>query len=513
MPEQERIREAVLFAIRSGCQLKPDGLRALGELPEGLDPLEVVKEVVRRALEAGRDFIGREEIEEAAGLGREEAEEKAPEALGLGKGIGRALAEEIEAEVEVLMDPTSDSGSEGTLKDFLEYFRDRCKRLSALLRRRLDARDAVSISEALRARLNEDVKMIGMVREKREGDGKVIAVLEDDGAVATVVFTPKAGREAYERARRLMPDQVVCVRAVRMAKDLFVAKELIMPSLPERKRAVKALEEPICAVLISDLHFGSKSFMSDAFKRFISWLRGELGNRSLRQLAGSVKYVVIAGDLVDGVGVYPGQERELELTDIYAQYEGLAALLSELPEHIRLVVSPGNHDACRRALPQPAIPKEYAGPLYDDDRILMLGNPCLVALHGVKLLIYHGNSFDDMVSAVPGLSVNQPLELMRLLLEARHLAPIYGLKTPIAPTARDLLVIERVPDIFHTGHIHVNACGTYRGVLLVNSGAWQTQTEYQRARGIEPTPGKAVVVRLSDLSTIELDFTRPDLWS
>ena len=511
MPDQERIKEAVLYIIRSGCQLKPDGLKALRELHEGLDPLEIAREAVRRALEEGRFFIGEQEVKMVS-PGREAPEGEGSLLVSMGKGVKATLAGEVEADVEVLADPTNEAGSEGSIKDFLEYFKDRFERLSALLRRRLDARDALSVADALRAGRNDEVKIIGMVRGKKESDGKVIAILEDDRATAKVVFSPRASKEAYEKAKKLMADQVVCVRAIKMGGEIFVAKELITPGLPGRKKAVKALKEPICAVLISDLHFGSRSFMSDAFKRFLSWLRGELGNRSLRELAGLVKYVIVAGDLVDGVGVYPGQEHDLAIADIRAQYEGLAEVLSDLPDHVQLIVSPGNHDACRRALPQPAIPKEYAAPLYDDDRVLMLGNPCMVAVHGVKFLVFHGNSFDDMVSAVPGLSFGKPLELMKLLLEARHLAPIYGLKTPITPTARDTLVIERVPDVFHTGHIHVSAVGTYKGVLLVNSGAWQLQTDYQRSRGIEPTPGKAVVVRLSDLSTVELDFTKPHIW-
>ena len=70
-----------------------------------------------------------------------------------------------------------------------------------------------------------------------------------------------------------------------------------------------------------------------------------------------------------------------------------------------------------------------------------------------------------------------------------------------------------MPDVFHTGHIHVTACGTYRGTLLVNSGAWQEETAYQRARGIKPTPGRAVLLDLSSLRVAELDFTRPGLWA
>ena len=517
MPSADELREAVLYVIRAGLQLRPEGLAFLKELPGDLSPLQVVKEALERARAEGRDFLGREELEAAFRTLRKPEEPEKGDELALpafGKGRKEEPAREQEARVEVLMDPTGELGSEGSLKDFLTYFRSRFRQLSSLLRRRLDARDALSVSEALRARLNEEVKMIGMVREKREVGGKVVAVLEDEEAAATVVFTARAGQEAYEKARRLVPDQVVCVRAVKVARDLFAARELIGPDVPaKRARSGGEPAGPLYAVLISDIHFGSKAFMADAFQRLLAWLRGELGNGPLRRLAGAVKYLVVAGDLVDGVGVYPGQEAELTITDVHAQYEGVAELLAEVPEHVELVLAPGNHDAVRKALPQPAVPEEYAAPLYADGRTHMLGNPCLVALHGVRFLIYHGNSFDDLASAVPGTSFDRPLDMMKLMLWARHLAPVYGLKTALAPTSRDLLVVEEVPDVFHTGHLHVLGCGAYRGILLVNSSAWQGQTAYQKARGIEPQPGRAVLVDLSSLKALELDFTKPGLWA
>jgi DNA polymerase II small subunit len=47
----------------------------------------------------------------------------------------------------------------------------------------------------------------------------------------------------------------------------------------------------------------------------------------------------------------------------------------------------------------------------------------------------------------------------------------------------------------------------YRGVLIVNSGAWQTQTPYQTSIGITPTPGIAVIINLATLKVFRKDFT------
>ena len=80
---------------------------------------------------------------------------------------------------------------------------------------------------------------------------------------------------------------------------------------------------------------------------------------------------------------------------------------------------------------------------------------------------------------------------MRHLLQARHLSPIYGSQTPLAPENDDMMVIDEVPDIFHAGHVHVVDLDLYRGVLILNSGAWQHQTPFQAGVGMTPTPGLA----------------------
>jgi DNA polymerase II small subunit len=61
------------------------------------------------------------------------------------------------------------------------------------------------------------------------------------------------------------------------------------------------------AILISDLHFGSKYFMEDAWNRFLAWVNCESEDPS--GLSSGLKYIVIAGDIVDGIGIYPGQRQ------------------------------------------------------------------------------------------------------------------------------------------------------------------------------------------------------------
>ncbi|MBC7129882.1 metallophosphoesterase, partial [Candidatus Bathyarchaeota archaeon] len=355
--------------------------------------------------------------------------------------------------------------------------------------------------EALKASQNTKLKIIGMITEKRERKGKIILTVEDLTAVATVIITEKSSKEILDKARMLLPDQVVCLSIVKARGGILIADDIILPEIA--KKTHKRAQIPVYAVLTSDLHVGSIKFQREAFNRFVLWLNGKYGNEKMRKIAGHVKYVLIAGDIVDGIGVYPNQIKELSVKDIYKQYKLASKFLEQIPDYVEVIIIPGNHDAPRKALPQPPISEEFLEDLQESRRIFSLGNPCNISLHNVDILMYHGRSLDDVMSSVPGMSHSKPDKAMTLLLQSRHLAPLSGGKTPLSPEHKDFLVIEKVPDIFHAGHVHTLGYTNYRGVLTVNSGCWQEQTEYMQRLGVVPTPG---IIPVVNLQTFEMNF-------
>jgi DNA polymerase II small subunit len=104
------------------------------------------------------------------------------------------------------------------------------------------------------------------------------------------------------------------------------------------------------------------------------------------------------------------------------------------------------------------------------------------------------------------MSYARPTDVMKRMLAMRHLAPIYGGRTPLAPLARDGLILDPAPDIFVTGHAHTFGVDQYNGTLLLNASTWQAETEYQRMRNITPVPAHAAVVDLRTLGVATLDF-------
>ena len=254
------------------------------------------------------------------------------------------------------------------------------------------------------------------------------------------------------------------------------------------------------AALISDVHVGSQEFMADAWNRFADWLHTEE--------AAHVEYLCIAGDMVEGVGVYPNQDEELEIVDIYEQYEAFNEHLKDVPGDIEIVMIPGNHDAVRLAEPQPGFDDDLREIMSAHDARIV-SNPSTVTLEGVSVLMYHGVSLDEVIAELPAekASYDEPHKAMYHLLKKRHVAPQFGGHTRLAPEEKDYLVIDEVPDIFHTGHVHKLGFGKYHNVLAINSGCWQAQTDFQKSVNIDPDSGYAPIVDLDTLDVTVQKFS------
>jgi DNA polymerase II small subunit len=385
------------------------------------------------------------------------------------------------------------------LQAYGSLFASRFRSLARLLKGRSDLPNTMPVGE-LRAH-EGPLSSIVMIRGLRQTSEKKHWILEiEDDSAAMEVLLPHdkpAARQTW------LPDEVVGLN-LEMPRDrhrIPVVTGVHRPDVPGARPSRRSTG-PRRVLFLSDLHIGSKSFLSEPWQELIAFLREE-GPQP--ELAREIAHVVIAGDLVDGIGIYPNQERDLALHDIFEQYAELGRRLGELPRRLNVVAIPGNHDAVCPAEPQPGLPAEVRGGLPENVRAL--GNPSVCALDGVVVEAYHGRSFDDLIPALPGASYARPTEVMKAMLAMRHLAPIYGGRTPLAPLPRDGLVIDPVPDILVTGHAHTYGVDQYRGVLLLNASTWQAETSYQRMRNITPVPARAAVVNLADLTLTTLDFS------
>lgn len=402
--------------------------------------------------------------------------------------------------IEIIEDVTGNSCCEGSMYDFATLFKDRYERLYNLLHRRQEMKNVVLLKNA-RQREGE-ISVIGMVSGiNRSKNGRVLVDIEDESDTATV-YIPE---EKMGVAASLVEDEVIGITGKSGRGGLLIAESIIRPDIPVNKKKQTASGEGYVAFL-SDVHIGSKTFLQEEWQHFVLWVSGKAGNERQRKVAQGIKYLILPGDIVEGIGIYPHQEEDLLIEDIYGQYEALAREFQSLPDHITVIMQPGNHDAVRLALPQPAFENDVRD-IFSDVNALFIGNPCYLSVEGVEMLIYHGQSLFDFSTRL-GIDQNRPTDIMKIMLQCRHLAPVYGDVTPLAPERKDYMVIDRVPDIFVTGHVHTTALDRYRGVLLINASTWQAQTEYQKMMNFVPDPAKVPIVNLQNGHASLMDFGR-----
>ena len=464
---------ALNYALNKGFQIHPDAFKILENVD--VKKLEkIIKEIVREKSRQKLFQINQDDLETYLGIKEDPL---------------------LQSEIEVLSDPTNKITTGEGVKGYNALFSSRFNKLKRIVSDRPESRMLKSIASMKTTKSEEGMYVCGLVTTRNVERNITKLILEDpSGSFEGIIFD----NELQKTAGSLLIDQFVMVRVSLGKNSGIIIKDIILPDIPDQ--AINKSESEAYAVFLSDLHIGSKYFMEDELTEFVSWLS------SPDSVARKIRFVLIGGDVIDGVGIYPNQDKELVCQTIEEQLKKTEELIDKIPKNIKIIIMPGNHDPGRRALPQPAIPKKYNSSLWERENVFMVGNPAVVSLNGVKVMMFHGQSIDDIVKTTPGLSYDKPTNVMRHLLRARHLSPIYGSQTPIAPEMQDLLVIEDIPDIFHVGHVHRAELDMYKGILLVNSGSWQKQTPFQASVGMTPNPGIAIMVNLKTFQVFHQNY-------
>ena len=470
---KKEVTFALNYALNKGFQIHPDAFKIL----ENVDvrKLEkIIKEIVREKTKQKLFQINQDDLETYLGI-KEDSD--------------------LKSEIKVLSDPTLKITSGEGVKGYNALFSSRFNKLKRIISDRPESRMLKSLASIKSAKFDDDLYVCGLVTTKNSERNITKLMLEDpSGSFEGIVFDD----DLQKTVDTLLLDQFIMIRVGMGKNSGFIIKDIIFPDIPEQ--AVNKSESEAYAVFLSDLHIGSKYFMEEEFSDFVAWLS------SPDPVARKIRFVLIGGDILDGVGIYPNQNKELVCQTIEEQLKKAEGLIDKIPKNIKIIIMPGNHDPGRRALPQPAIPKKYNSSLWERENVIMIGNPSMISLNGVKVLMFHGQSIDDIVKTTPGMKYDEPTNVMRHLLKVRHLSPIYGSQTPIAPEMEDLLVIEDIPDIFHVGHVHKAQLDMYKGILLVNSGSWQKQTPFQASVGMTPNPGIALMVNLKTFQVFHQNY-------
>ena len=179
-------------------------------------------------------------------------------------------------------------------------------------------------------------------------NGIEITIDDYSGTLSAFAIT----EESKKQASMLALDQTVMLEVENTMKGipgLFI-KNLVSPDIPEHLPTQSSSES--YAVLISDLHVGSRYFMREEFTRFLNWL-----SSTDDEIVRKVKFVCIGGDVIDGIGIFPNQDKELLEMDTAKQMAHATELLAKIPRHMKVFIIPGNHDPGRRASSSTIAPK------------------------------------------------------------------------------------------------------------------------------------------------------------
>ncbi|MEM3094075.1 MAG: metallophosphoesterase, partial [Nitrososphaera sp.] len=354
MALQNEVSNALSYAVSKGFQIHPDAFAMLKGL-ESADVLKTVQEIIKSKKPSKNAVIL---VEDIKGL------------LSPKKNDGP-----IEQTCTVLMDPTPKVTTGEGVEGYAALFRSRFEKTMRILAQRPDSKRISKIASVKQnSRNNNSSKFVergekslhgsagstivaGLLMSRRTKKNGIEIAVDDYTGILTVTAVAE---DAKKQAAALAMDQMVMLELEngKGAPGLTV-KNIMSPDIPDH--LPNRSKSEAYAVLISDLHVGSKYFMEKEFLRFLDWLSSDDDNDIVRK----IKFLCIGGDVIDGIGIFPNQDKELLMMDADKQMSHAARLLAKVPKHIKMLVIPGNHDPGRRALPQPAIPgKDLADPLY-----------------------------------------------------------------------------------------------------------------------------------------------------
>ena len=404
-----------------------------------------------------------------------------------------------------------------TTQDFVGYFNSRFKAIEKILQNRQELQNLTSIARILQKKDKEKVSFIGIIynKQKTKKENFMLTLEDSTGTIKTIVS--KTSR-AYEAVKDLVPDEVIGIVGS-SGEEVVFASEIIIPDIPLTQELKKAPEE-IYAAVVSDIHIGSTYFLEEEFQKFIKWINGEVGTEEQKIISQKTKYIFIVGDMVDGAGIYPKQDSELNIKDINDQYKEFNKYVKQIPSDKKIIICAGNHDACRLSEPQPSLANTHLSEIANFPNVTITTNPSYINIHqsqdfpGFLFLLYHGYSYDfygDTVESIrtSGRNISDRTELiMKYLLQKRHLAPTHSSTLYIPNSKKDPLVIDIVPDFFLSGHIHKSCIGSHRGTIIISGSCFQAKTSFQEKVGHEPEPCKIPIINLQTRKVTVMNFAK-----
>lgn len=512
-------KEILKFCMEKGILLDKDLLEVFSEYDNEASKLviETIGQCTQKKILTLNMFNEEKEKVNQILLTLPKENQKRIEKLIIKLGLSISISKEISIEKKEIQDTFEESevkiasmpptlSKKIEVKDFVKYFRSRFTEMRGILQEHGELNNLISIDKISGNR--QGFSLIGIVYSKKTTKNQNVLIEIEDLTGRITALINKNNLELLKKVESLALDSVVGLKCSGSREIVFV-NDVIFPEaiLFERKKSTN--EEYV--LFTGDLHIGSDKFLEGSFLKFIDYLNGVGENKEVEK----IKYLFIVGDLIAGVGIHPEQEKELKIIDVEGQYNKAAELLGKIRKDIKIIISPGNHDALRIMEPQPLLDEKYAWALYDLKNVILTNNPSLVNIgsrkgfSGFDILTYHGYSFhyysNNIAPLIKEKAIHAPEKIMAFLLKNRHLAPTHS-STLYFPSETDPLLINKIPDIFVSAHTHKSAVSYYNNILIISSSSWESKTAYQEKMGNEPDFCKVPMFNLKTRAVKILDF-------
>jgi len=398
-----------------------------------------------------------------------------------------------------------------SVSDFSNGFRERFDWYVNEFNIKKNTENKVSINRITNKKDREKVEFVCMVQSivKTKNNNFILTVEDTTGEIKILINKNK--KELYEKGKTIFEEDVLYVKGTMGDNIVFVTEfEYLDYKGSDFNLINKTNTQKQNIVFISDIHIGSDLFCEKEFLKFINWINDESEK--------SIKYIIITGDLIEGIGIYQGQKEGLNIFNYKDQYKKAYELLSKINDRIKIIITPGNHDSISLVEPQSIFSEQHTLKLYEMENLVILPNPSNLILNNnskrdeekIKLLIYHGYSFDYYISNNDKIRKQGGYDridvLMDMMLERRHLSNTFK-SNMLHPKLSRNSIIKEIPNIFVTGHFHSSIIKKKKKVYMINAGCWQRKTKFQEKLGHKPDPCKAVMFNIFTKKVKVLNFS------
>ncbi|MDP6325222.1 MAG: hypothetical protein QF684_06640, partial [Candidatus Thalassarchaeaceae archaeon] len=216
-------------------------------------------------------------------------------------------AKDVDAEITIHFDITGKSVTEGKKEDIQSCFNDRLKQIRRLILDRNLPNRPIAVNEAVRQRKqlsdrDNAFTIIGLVNDpKTTKNGHLMFSIEDHTGEIRCLLSQRDEDSPNQQIVHagLMADDVIGVSGhFNQDGTMMWVEDIHFPALTTHERRTAGEDQAVSAAFISDLHLGSKTFLEPQWHKMIQWFHDD-------PLAKTIRYLVISGDGVDGVGIYP----------------------------------------------------------------------------------------------------------------------------------------------------------------------------------------------------------------